>query len=72
MKIFTMVVTALLATATYAAPAIVEACNPVPIPVIFIGAAGQYFTQYFPTDSSLQKISNYHIPFFLQLPLTPS
>lgn len=60
MKIFTIVITALLATA---APAIVEACNPIQIPITFIGAASGSFTQYFPADSSLHIISNYHILF---------
>lgn len=67
MKIFAIFATALLATATHAAPDIIEARNLALIPVTFIGAAGESFTQYFPVDDSLHVICNYHI-IFLQLP----
>lgn len=56
MKIFTIAATALLAAVAYAAPALVEARNPVSVEVEFIGAAGPHFVQYFPADDSLQEI----------------
>ena len=58
MKIFAIAVTALLATVAYAAPALVEARNPlsVEVEVEFIGAAGAQFTIPFPDDGSLQEI----------------
>lgn len=58
MKIFA-IVAALLASVAYAAPALVEARNPASVEVDFIGAAGAEFTQDFPADGSIQKISNY-------------
>lgn len=60
MKIFAIAATALLATVAYAAPALVEARNPVSVEVDFIGAANAHFVLDFPADGSLQKISNYH------------
>lgn len=61
MKIFAIAATALLASVTYAAPALVEARNPVSVAVDFFGAAGAEFIQKFPADGSIQIISNYHL-----------
>lgn len=63
MKIFAIAASALLASVAYAAPALVEARNPVSVKVEFFGAGGAGFTQNFPADGSLQKISNYHLLF---------
>lgn len=61
MKIFAIAATALLASVAYAAPALVEARNSASVEVEFIGAADAKFSQHFPGDGSLQKISNYHL-----------
>lgn len=61
MKLFAIAATALLASVTYAAPALVEARNPTPVAVDFFGAGDAEFIQNFPADDSIQKISNYHL-----------
>ncbi|MCJ1344947.1 hypothetical protein MMC31_003152 [Peltigera leucophlebia] len=56
MKIFALAATGLFATVAYASPASVEARNSGV--VCTFSAATVSFTQWFPTDGSVQKINN--------------